>query len=967
MKVALLKNGTATGQTVTLSDENGWEDTFTELDEYTAGTKNVYTVDEISVSGYDTKITGDETAGYRITNTYTPATVSVSGNKTWDDADNQDGKRPDEITIRLLADGTEIDSMTVTEQDNWSWTFTDLPENAGGTEIAYTITEDAVEDYSTTYDGYNVTNTHTPGQTSLTVVKAWDDGNDQDGIRPESVEVALLKNGTATGQTVTLSEKNGWRDSFTGLDEYTGGKQNVYTVQETAVDGYTAGITGNVSDGYTITNTHTPATVSVSGSKTWDDNDDQDGMRPNEITIRLLADGTETNSMTVTEKDNWSWTFADLPQYAGGTEITYTITEDAVDGYSTAYDGYNVTNTRDTETINIPVAKIWEDDDNEYGHRPDSIDIALLADGGETGVTLTLTEDNDWSGDFEDLPKYAAGGEIEYTIREIDDDILQYYTPQISGDAESGFIIVNQREYFDIDEEIVVDENDRDSWVKSEPVNENNAIQVEMSVPLPVIETEELGSGKYTMVFHEMLDSQVVLDDVEADIGVYLNVSGAGDGVSKLSSVNTLADAADREKLNPKYYTLNFDPDDGCSFHVDVDLTALYTDGVITEEDLLGDTEIMIFFYVDLEGTGLNGSYRLTAWYEVYNGDQLQYTSAEDYVEVYTFEISVLKYDTSALTGDDYEGAALAGATMGLYYDAAGEDPVIRNNVPYTATSGEDGLAVFYGLTEGTYYVTELEAPEGYEQSDQVMEAVVSRDMDGYICELRFANDPAAADVPRAPEKTVDAGDGTEVTTGQELTYTISYYNSGSEAADVTITDTLEAGLDFVSATDGGTYDEETRTVTWTIGDAPAYTEGSVELTAAVNGDADRADGVSNTAAVQIGSDAAADTNSVNNPLPSDEGTTGTPDNGNPDDGNPDKGNPDTGNPNTGNPGTGGNGGTGTNGGNTHSPQTDGPEPALTMIALASAAAAAAMAGAVLSIRAYRRYGREYVGKRLKK
>ncbi len=58
-----------------------------------------------------------------------------------------------------------------------------------GEEIVYTITEDTVEDYTTEVKGYDVTNHHTPGKTSVTITKHWDDANNQDGIRPASIEV----------------------------------------------------------------------------------------------------------------------------------------------------------------------------------------------------------------------------------------------------------------------------------------------------------------------------------------------------------------------------------------------------------------------------------------------------------------------------------------------------------------------------------------------------------------------------------------------------------------------------------------------------------------------------------------------------------------------------------------------------------------------------------------------------------
>ena len=63
----------------------------------------------------------------------------------------------------------------------------------------------------------------------------------------------------------------------------------------------------------------------MSGSKKWDDSDDQDGIRPESITVDLYANGDKVDSVTVTEEDGWKWTFEGLPKYDGGDEIEYTM------------------------------------------------------------------------------------------------------------------------------------------------------------------------------------------------------------------------------------------------------------------------------------------------------------------------------------------------------------------------------------------------------------------------------------------------------------------------------------------------------------------------------------------------------------------------------------------------------------------------------------------------------------------
>ena len=122
--------------------------------------------------------------------------TEIAGSKTWNDNNNQEGKRPDSITIKLLADGKIIKTVTVTEADNWAWSFESLPVYRDqGVEIVYSITENGVEEYVTDINNYNVTNTHAPEKTSVNVVKSWADNNDQDGIRPNEVTVKLLANG----------------------------------------------------------------------------------------------------------------------------------------------------------------------------------------------------------------------------------------------------------------------------------------------------------------------------------------------------------------------------------------------------------------------------------------------------------------------------------------------------------------------------------------------------------------------------------------------------------------------------------------------------------------------------------------------------------------------------------------------------------------------------------------------------
>ena len=253
-------NNSVVGTITTGSDGNGSLSGLLKTDyslvEVTAPEGFLPLEDPVTVSANE--FGSDKTVLKTITNKV--ATTEISGKKTWDDNNNQDGVRPDSITIRLLADGVEKENKTVTEANDWSWAFQNLPiyDLSDGHEIVYSLTEDAVTDYSTEYNSYDVTNIHAPGKTSVTVSKAWDDNNDQDGIRPASVTIKLLADGKETGDSLELNNANNWTASFTNLDAYKNGKRIDYTISEAGVSGYTVQITGDASQGYVVTNTHTP-------------------------------------------------------------------------------------------------------------------------------------------------------------------------------------------------------------------------------------------------------------------------------------------------------------------------------------------------------------------------------------------------------------------------------------------------------------------------------------------------------------------------------------------------------------------------------------------------------------------------------------------------------------------------------------------------------------------------------------
>ena len=422
--VNLLADGEVV-QSAEVTAATGWTYSFTNLPKYKNGEQINYTITEDPVESYETVIDG-----FDITNSHTPELVDIPVIKTWDDANDQDGVRPDAITVNLLANGDLVASKVITADDNWQHTFEGLLKYEAGEEIVYTVTEETVENYSQHIDGFNITNSYTPEKTAATVTKNWDDANNQDGIRPESIQVQLTANGEVSGDPVELSEENNWTYTWTELPLNNEGTAIEYGVIEvTELPGYETTIESENHGNLIITNKHRPELIEVTGEKIWDDGDDQDGIRPESIIVNLLADGEQVRTAEVSAEDNWQYSFKNLYKYKDGKEIEYTITEEPVEGYETIISDFTITNKYDPEVTEFSGTKTWDDANNQDGVRPESITVNLLADGAFVD-SVEVTEEDNWEYSFVNLPKNAAGKEIVYTVTE---NTAENYTTEIDG------------------------------------------------------------------------------------------------------------------------------------------------------------------------------------------------------------------------------------------------------------------------------------------------------------------------------------------------------------------------------------------------------------------------------------------------------------------------------------------------------------------------------------------------------
>ncbi len=254
--------------------------------------------------------------------------------------------------------------------------------------------------------------------TSITGTKKWNDNNATD--RPTTIKVDLLQNNKVVDTKEVTAEKD-WKYEFKELAVFDkNGAAYEYKVKEQPVPGYESKV-----EGYDITNTKVVQTTNVSGTKKWEDYNNKFNTRPGSITVKLLQNGTEFQTKEVkADKDgNWSFDFKDLPKYDGeGNEIQYTVNEVKVDGYETKVDGTTITNTyKNTDKTEVSGKKVWEDYNNKFNTRSESITVQLLqGDKVVQDKTVKADEKGNWNFSFKDLPKYdEKGNEIKYTVSEV--------------------------------------------------------------------------------------------------------------------------------------------------------------------------------------------------------------------------------------------------------------------------------------------------------------------------------------------------------------------------------------------------------------------------------------------------------------------------------------------------------------------------------------------------------------------
>ncbi|MEG0569284.1 MAG: SpaA isopeptide-forming pilin-related protein, partial [Erysipelotrichales bacterium] len=147
------------------------------------------------------KIKVDNTEVVELTKTNKVQNIDIEGTKSW--VGDSEATRPENVTIRLFAGADEINNVQTNKAKSWKYKFENLPVYNAGEKIKYSIKEDKVAEYTTTYNKYDVINTLSPSKVSYKVTKKWVDGENQDGKRASQVEVKLKINDILSNKVIT--------------------------------------------------------------------------------------------------------------------------------------------------------------------------------------------------------------------------------------------------------------------------------------------------------------------------------------------------------------------------------------------------------------------------------------------------------------------------------------------------------------------------------------------------------------------------------------------------------------------------------------------------------------------------------------------------------------------------------------------------------------------------------------------
>lgn len=284
-------------ETKEVKAEKNWKAEFKDLPTLFEGAKLTYTIKEVAIDGYESKVTSDKENSFIVTNSEKPEeepkTRDIKVTKRWDLAGSE--KPVENIDVELYRNGESTGkTLKLNAGNNWSGVFEGLEiadKETPAAEYRYTIKEVGEvrgliqfggKEFEVSYsgdmtDGFTITNMErppeeppTPPTRDIHIVKKWDLAGDDKPVA--RIEIELYRDGKATGKVIELNESNNWSGSFTGLDVRDGSdpsRDYVYTVKERGENGgslrlgdrdFDVSYEGSMDSGFVITNKEKPET-----------------------------------------------------------------------------------------------------------------------------------------------------------------------------------------------------------------------------------------------------------------------------------------------------------------------------------------------------------------------------------------------------------------------------------------------------------------------------------------------------------------------------------------------------------------------------------------------------------------------------------------------------------------------------------------------------------------------------------
>ena len=517
---------------------------------------------------------------------------------------------------------------------------------------------------------------------------------------------------------------------------------------------------------------------------------------PNKVKVNLKNGDTVIDSITLSESNDWKGVFSNLPAGAH-----YTVSEDPVEGYDSAVTGdaergFTVTNTS-TAKVSVPVEKKW------VGPAAEKATVRLLADGKDTGESAELSKSNSWKHSFEGLPKYSKSGSvIDYAVAEVP---VEGYSSKVTGDAERGFTVTNTVKTGELDVS------------KTVVAREGLAVDADKIFKFVVEATDAAGRNKVSGTYGD-----ATFEDGKATLklkdGQTARITGLPAGTA---------------------YTVTERAADGYKAAVN-----------------------------GAEGSRADGSI---------SADQVASAAFTNTFDPAPATVSVPEL-TKVLAGGRKPGLQEGEFAFELSLaDGAGN---VLEGYPIEAKNDKDGKVSFGELSftnPGTYHATVTEKASGDvliedDAHAYTFDIAVTQTGAGLKAEISnergkktFTNTFTPHDNTKTVTKANASGakvdvDGKPVGVGDILTYTIGWANNSvddrgaAQAADVTVTDVLPKGVNYVEGSaDGAAYDAATRTLTWSLGEQAAGATGTLSFDVKVSAEAAVVDDISNTATVKVG------------------------------------------------------------------------------------------------------------------